>query len=209
MSVAGNQYVTWYDPTTKEELKARRATTFQRGKGKGKGKASDADDGMQGMTDPDTVNFKTTVFNKVAKSFSALFSDHADRYERRKEAPVGWTTAGELGWLREEQDSQYMLMEELELKIEELKKELTQQQELVKAYEVKVAQHEEYLQYCMHWITMAQVFGDVPVAKERMKWKSGLAAFEEDKGEDKDEDEAMGEDAKGTVASGSRQADFQ
>ncbi|KAL6864079.1 hypothetical protein J3F83DRAFT_767072 [Trichoderma novae-zelandiae] len=204
MSVS-NEYVTWYDPTTKEELKARRATASR----KGKGKMADADDGPQGTTDPDTVSFKTTVFNKVAKSFSALFSDHWNRYERRKEAPVGWTTAGELGYLREEQDSQYMLMEELELRIEELKRDLAQQQELVKAYEVKVARHEEYLQYCMHWITMAQVFGDVPVAKDRMKWKSAVAGSEDDdEDEDEDEDEVKDEDAKGTMASGSRHAAF-
>ncbi|TFB07470.1 hypothetical protein CCMA1212_001190 [Trichoderma ghanense] len=194
----GNKHVLWYDPTTKEEMKARRPSAYQIGKGNTAG----ADDGTQGMTDPDTVNFKTTVFNKVAKSFSALFSDHADRYERRKDCPVSWTTAGQIGWLREEQDSQYMLMEELELKIEELKKELAQQQELIKAYEVKVAQNEEYLQFCMHWITMAQVFGDVPVAKDRMKWKSGRVVLEEDK----DEGEAMGEDAKGAMATGSQAA---
>ncbi|KAL7814444.1 hypothetical protein V8C26DRAFT_436128 [Trichoderma gracile] len=199
MKISGNKHVFWYDPTTKEELKAQRPTAYETGKG-------NASDGAQGMTDPDTVNFKTTVFNKVAKSFSALFGDHADRYERRKDCPVGWTTGGQIGWLREEQDSQYHLMEELELKIEELRKEVTQQQELIKAYEVKVAQNEEYLQYCMHWITMAQVFGDVPVAKDRMMWKSGRVVFEEDNDEDNDEDEAMDEDAEGTVAPGNHDA---
>jgi hypothetical protein len=45
----------------------------------------------------------------------------------------------------------------------------------------------------MHWITMAQVFGDVPVAKDRMNWKSGrdaaLVGASEDEDEDEDENE--------------------
>lgn len=191
----GNKHVLWYDPTTREELKAKRAPAYRTGK-------DNASSGTQGTTDPDTVNFKTTVFNKVAKSFAALFGDQADRYERREDCPVGWTTGGQIGWLREEQDSQYQLIEELELKIEELTKEVGRQRELLGAYETKVAQNEEYLQFCMHWITMAQVFGDVPVAREHMKWNSGRVVLEEDE----DGDQAMEEDAKETMASGSHAA---
>ncbi|UKZ75035.1 hypothetical protein TrVFT333_002707 [Trichoderma virens FT-333] len=132
----------------------------------------DSDENIQ-VTDPSTVNLKANVFNKVAKTFTLLFNKDSDRYDRRPETPAGWTTTGELGALRAEQDAQYELMEEFELKIEELKKEVAQQKLLIKAYETRANQNEEYLQHCMHWISMAQIFGDVPVARDRMNWTPG------------------------------------
>ncbi|KAJ4863253.1 hypothetical protein T069G_04207 [Trichoderma breve] len=149
-------------------------------------------------TDPSTVNLKANVFTKVANTFTLLFNKDTSRYDRRPETPAGWTTTGELGCLRAEQDAQYELMEELELKIEDLKKEVDQQKLLIKAYETRVSQNEELLQHCMHWISMAQIFGDVPVSKERMNWKAGRDAAlvgpagEDD--EDGDDDDSGGDE---------------
>lgn len=158
-----HEYVSWYDnPRAREQEEAAAA-------------GKDGNTGEPQTTDPSTVNLQAGVYNKVAKAFSQLFTKNNNRLDR-KHGRIGWTTTGELGVLRQEQDSQYEFMEELELKIEELKKEVDLQKALIRAYEVKMKQNEQYLQHCMHWITMAQVFGDVPVAKDRMNWKPGRDA---------------------------------
>lgn len=144
------------------------------------------------ITDPSTANLQSGVFNKVASTFTQLFG-HKQSHLTRNQAPtrIGWTTTGELGVLRQEQDAQYEFMEELEHKIEDLKKEVGLLKGLVKAYEAKMERDNDLLQHCMHWITMAQVFGDVPVARDRMRWKPGRDAALEGGSDNDNEDEDM------------------
>lgn len=172
---ANAEFVSWYDPRHRQQQKFSANQQGKMASGSTENEKDNSGDPIQ-ATDPSTVNLQTSVFNKVAKTFTELFSKDKSRFDRRQETPVGWTTTGELSVLRAEQDAQYEFMEELEVKIEELKKEVEQQKALVKAYEAKVMQSEQYLQHCMHWITMVQVFGDVPVAKDRMNWKPGRDA---------------------------------
>ncbi|KAL7949413.1 hypothetical protein V8C42DRAFT_211678 [Trichoderma barbatum] len=172
----GTESESWYDNSYKKKKKKQKKGSSATQQGKmtpvSTENEKDFDDNVE-VTDSSTVNLQANVFTKVAKTFTLLFSMDTNRYDRRPEAPGGWTTTGELGLLRSEQDAQYEFMEELELKIEELKMEVEQQKRLIKAYETRVNQRDEYLQHCMHWITMAQTFGDVPVAKDRMNWKAG------------------------------------
>ncbi|RFU77206.1 hypothetical protein TARUN_4987 [Trichoderma arundinaceum] len=178
-------FVSWYDnPRTRQQQDSSETPQATTTDPQGSGGAP--------ATDPSTLNLQTTVFNKVAKAFTQLFSKDETR-SGRGETRIGWTTTGELSVLRQEQDAQYEFLEELELKIEELKKAVEQQKSLAKAYEAKMERNEQYLQHCMHWITMAQVFGDVPVAKDRMNWKPGRDAALVGAGEDEDEDEDDGE----------------
>ncbi|KAH6604557.1 hypothetical protein Trco_006264 [Trichoderma cornu-damae] len=185
--VANSEFVSWYDnPRTRQQQNSSSSEPQQ-----GEMPAVSDDKGGSGnsqVTDPNALNLRATVFNKVAKAFTELFSKDATRFDRAG-TRTGWTTTGELGVLRQEQDAQYEFMEELELKIEELRKEVDLLKSLVKAYEAKMQRSDEYLQHCMHWITMAQVFGDVPVVKDRMNWKPGRDAALVGAGEDEDEDE--------------------
>ncbi|KAL7796039.1 hypothetical protein V8C37DRAFT_372910 [Trichoderma ceciliae] len=185
---ANSDFVSWYDnPRTRQQ---QNSSETQQGKTTAGSDAKDGSDNVQ-VTDPSTVNSQTSVFSKVAKTFTQLFSK-GETGLGRTQTRSGWTTTGELGILRQEQDAQYEFMEELEMKIEGLGKEVEQQKSLVRAYEAKARQSEQYLQHCMHWITMAQVFGDVPVAKDRMNWKPGRDAALVGAGEDEDEDEDHG-----------------
>ncbi|KKP00167.1 hypothetical protein THAR02_07720 [Trichoderma harzianum] len=168
--------VSWQDNSYKNEKKKGSSTNQQGRMTPSSPEIEQNSDETTEVTDASTVNLKANVFTKVANTFTMLFNKETNRYDRRPETPVGWTTTGELGCLRAEQDAQYELMEELELKIEDLKKEVDQQKLLIKAYETRVNQNEELLQHCMHWISMAQIFGDVPVSKERMNWKAGRDA---------------------------------
>ncbi|KAM0261851.1 hypothetical protein ACHAQJ_002054 [Trichoderma viride] len=170
------EWVSWYDNPRKQSS----AETQEEKPG------PDLDEKDASITDPSVVNLQTGVFSKVAKTFTQLFSKDESHLTRGK-TRIGWTTTGELGVLRQEQDAQYEFMEELELKIEQLNKEVDQLKSLVKAYEARMDRDEEHLQHCMHWITMAQVFGDVPVAKDRMNWKSGRDAALVGASEDEDE----------------------
>ncbi|GFP57014.1 hypothetical protein ACSS6W_004434 [Trichoderma asperelloides] len=177
---ANSEWVSWYDKPHKRQSAAAAEEASTLG----------VDEKDASITDPSTVNLQSGVFNKVASTFTQLFSDkqsHLTRSQTRTR--LGWTTTGELGVLRQEQDAQYEFMEELEHKIEDLKKEVKQLKGLIKAYEAKMERNDGLLQHCMHWITMAQVFGDVPVAKDRMGWKPGRdAALEGSSSEDGSED---------------------
>ncbi|KAL7959484.1 hypothetical protein V8C34DRAFT_113014 [Trichoderma compactum] len=185
--------VSWHDNSYKKKQKTG-SSAKQQGKTTPTSTENEkSPDESAEATDPSTVNLKANVFTKVANTFTLLFNKDSDRYDRRPETPVGWTTTGELGCLRAEQDAQYELMEELESKIEQLKKEVEQQKLLVKAYETRVGQNEEYLQHCMHWISMAQIFGDVPVSKERMNWRAGRDAALVGPAEDEDGDDDVGD----------------
>ncbi|KAK4068813.1 uncharacterized protein Triagg1_7173 [Trichoderma aggressivum f. europaeum] len=186
--------VSWHDNSYKKKQKTGSSANQQGKTTPTSTENENNSDENAEITDPSTVNLKANVFTKVANTFTLLFNKDSSRYDRRPEAPVGWTTTGELGCLRAEQDAQYELMEELESKIEQLKKEVEQQKVLIKAYETRVGQNEEYLQHCMHWISMAQIFGDVPVSKERMNWKAGRDAALVGPAEDGDDDDDDGDD---------------
>ncbi|KAL6829031.1 hypothetical protein J3E69DRAFT_364660 [Trichoderma sp. SZMC 28015] len=184
-----SQSVSWHDNSYKKEKKKGSSANQQGRMTPSSPEIEQNSNESTEVTDPSTVNLKANVFTKVANTFTLLFNKETSRYDRRPETPAGWTTTGELGCLRAEQDAQYELMEELELKIEDLKKEVDQQKLLIKAYETRVNQNEELLQHCMHWISMAQIFGDVPVSKERMNWKAGRdAALVGPAGEDDSDD---------------------
>ncbi|PNP57623.1 hypothetical protein THARTR1_02621 [Trichoderma harzianum] len=188
--------VSWHDNSYKKQQKTGSCAN-QQGKmtpTSPEAEKHSSDESTEEATDASTVNLKANVFTKVANTFTLLFNKDSTRYDRRPETPVGWTTTGELGCLRAEQDAQYELMEELECKIEQLKKEVEQQKLLIKAYETRVGQNEEYLQHCMHWISMAQIFGDVPVSKERMNWRAGRDAALVGPAEDDDDDDDDGND---------------
>ncbi|KAL6905086.1 hypothetical protein GGI43DRAFT_299779 [Trichoderma evansii] len=177
---ANSEWVSWYDKPQKRQS----ADTAEEKSSLG------ADEKDASITDPNTVNLQSGVFNKVASTFTQLFG-HKQSHLTRNQAQtrIGWTTTGELGVLRQEQDAQYEFMEELEQKIGDLKKEVEQLKDLVKVYEAKMERDSDLLQHCMHWITMAQVFGDVPVAKDRMRWKPGRDAALEGDSEDGNEHE--------------------
>lgn len=183
--------VSWQDNSYKKEKKKGSSSNQQGRMTPSSPETEQNSDEHVEVTDPSTVNLKANVFTKDANTFTLLFDKDTSRYDRHPETRAGWTTTGELGCLRAEQDAQYELMEELELKIEDLKKEVDQQKLLIKAYETRVNQNEELLQHCMHWISMAQIFGDVPVSKERMNWKAGRdAALVGPAGEDDSDDDA-------------------
>lgn len=167
---ANSEWASWYDKPEKPkpaDPAEQRPTTLG---------ADDEKDAS--ITDPSSVNVQSGVFNKVAGTFTQLFSHNKPSHLTRNQAAtrIGWTTTGELGVLRQEQDAQYEFMEELERKIEDLARDVGLLRDLVKAYEARMEHDNDLLQHCMHWITMAQVFGDVPVARDRMRWKPGRDA---------------------------------
>ncbi|PON28152.1 hypothetical protein TGAM01_v202646 [Trichoderma gamsii] len=185
---ANEEWVSWYEkPQTQQSTDT------------GEQKSSlGTDEKDAPITDPGNVDVQSGVFNKVANTFTQLFSNkqcHLTRNQTRTK--IGWTTTGELGVLRQEQDAQYEFMEELEQKIKDLNKEVGVLKDLVKAYEAKMERDNDLLQHCMHWITMVQVFGDVPVARDRMRWKPGrdaaLVGGSEDGSEDGNENEDEGD----------------
>lgn len=164
---ANSEWVSWYDKPHKRQSADTAEEKLVLG----------ADEKDASITEPSTVNLRSGIFNKVASTFTPLFSHKQSHLTRNQtQTRIGWTTTGELGVLRQEQDAQYEFMEELEQKIEGLQKEVEQLKGLIKAYEAKMERGDNLLQHCMHWITMAQVFGDVPVAKDRMRWKPGRDA---------------------------------
>ncbi|KAL7901541.1 hypothetical protein HDV63DRAFT_410925 [Trichoderma sp. SZMC 28014] len=164
MSV-NSEWVSWYEKPQKQQ-------STDTGEQKPGGDEKDAS-----ITDPSNVDVQSGVFNKVANTFSQLFGHKQCHLTRNQtKTRIGWTTTGELGVLRQEQDAQYEFMEELEHKIKDLTKEVGVLKDLVKAYEAKMERDNDLLQHCMHWITMVQVFGDVPVARDRMRWRPGRDA---------------------------------
>jgi hypothetical protein len=177
---ANSEWPSWYDKPQKQQSTD---TAEQKS-------SLDPDEKDASITDPSTINLQSGVFNKVASTFTQLFSHKQSHLTRNQvQTKIGWTTTGELGVLRQEQDAQYEFMEELEHKIEDLKTEVGVLKDLVKAYEAKMERDNDLLQHCMHWITMAQVFGDVPVARDRMRWKPGRDAALEGASEDSSENE--------------------
>lgn len=188
MSV-NSEWVSWYEKPQKQESTDTGEQKSPLG----------ADEKDASITDPSNVNVQSGVFNKVASTFTQLFSHKESHLTRNQtKTRIGWTTTGELGVLRQEQDAQYEFMEELEQKIKDLTKEVGVLKDLVKTYEAKMEHDNDLLQHCMHWITMVQVFGDVPVARDRMRWKPGRDAAlvggsedgsEEDGSEDGNENE--------------------
>ncbi|KAL7926062.1 hypothetical protein ACQKWADRAFT_281668 [Trichoderma austrokoningii] len=182
MSGAHSEWVSWYEKPDKQESDKAAEQKFTL--------VGDDEKDNVPITDPSTVNSQSGVFNKVASTFTRLFRHEQSHLTRNQvQTRIGWTTTGELGVLRQEQDAQYEFMEELEQKLEGLKAEVGLLKGLVKAYEAKMEHDNDLLQHCMHWITMAQVFGDVPVARHRIRWKPGRDAALQGGGSDNEDEE--------------------